>query len=95
MIMISLPMSNNPHWPEKYKKVAQQLTDEGYDVAPLEEIIATDAATNFSLYALALSLEIMSNCDIVYFCRGWENARGCRMEHQAAKEYGLQIIYEV
>lgn len=29
-----------------------------------------------------------------YFCRGWEQARGCRIEHEAAKSYGLEIIYE-
>ena len=28
------------------------------------------------------------------FCKGWENARGCRIEHEAAKAYGLEIIYE-
>ena len=25
---------------------------------------------------------------------GWENARGCKIEHEAAKAYGLEIIYE-
>ena len=43
---------------------------------------------------LAKSLECMSACHAVYFCRGWENARGCRIEHEAAKAYGLTIIYE-
>lgn len=46
------------------------------------------------LYFLAKSLEAMSFCDAVYFCKGWENARGCRIEHEAAKAYGLKIIYE-
>ena len=26
--------------------------------------------------------------------KGWENARGCRIEHEAAKAYGLEIMYE-
>lgn len=43
---------------------------------------------------LAKSLENMSLCHAVYFCQGWENARGCRIEHEAAKAYGLEIIYE-
>jgi len=46
------------------------------------------------LYFLAKSLECMSQCDIVYFARGWEKARGCKIEHTVAKEYGLEIIYE-
>lgn len=44
---------------------------------------------------LAKSLENMSLCHAVYFCGGWENARGCRLEHEVAKAYGLKIIYDV
>lgn len=43
---------------------------------------------------LAKSLENMSLCHAAYFCKGWENTRGCRLEHEAAKAYGLKIIYE-
>lgn len=46
------------------------------------------------LYYLAKAIEKMALCDAVYFCKGWEDARGCRIEHEAAKEYGLDIIYE-
>lgn len=27
-------------------------------------------------------------------CKGWKNARGCKIEHDAAVAYGLEIIYE-
>lgn len=43
---------------------------------------------------LAKTLENMSLCHAVYFCKGWNNARGCRIEHEVAKAYGLEIIYE-
>lgn len=43
---------------------------------------------------LAKSLENMSLCHAAYFCKGWENARGCKIEHDAAVAYGLDIIYE-
>ena len=36
----------------------------------------------------------MSKCDAVLFCQGWENARGCCIEHEAAKKYGVLILYE-
>jgi hypothetical protein len=36
----------------------------------------------------------MSKCDAVYFCNGWENARGCKIEHDIAIAYGLLTIYE-
>lgn len=43
---------------------------------------------------LAKSLENMSLCHAAYFCKGWENARGCRIEHDAAVAYGLEVLYE-
>lgn len=46
------------------------------------------------LFFLAKSLEAMSRCNAVYFCKGWEKARGCKIEHDAAVAYGLDIIYE-
>ena len=42
----------------------------------------------------AKSIEKMSLCDAAYFCKGWENARGCSLEHEVAKAYGVTIIYE-
>lgn len=32
-------------------------------------------------------------CDAVYFSRGWEQSKGCRLEHAAAEIYGLKIFY--
>ena len=50
---------------------------------------------NKALYFLAVkSLTVMAVCEAVYFCKGWENARGCKIEHDAASAYGLTIIYE-
>ncbi len=49
---------------------------------------------NYPLFQLSRSLEQMSKCDAVYFCKGWEKFRGCRIEHEAAKAYGLKIEYE-
>ena len=46
------------------------------------------------VYFLAKSLEYMSECSTVYFAKGWENARGCKIEHEVALQYGLEIIYE-
>lgn len=43
---------------------------------------------------LAKSIEMMSKCDVVYFCNGWENARGCKIEHEIATQYRINIMYE-
>ena len=44
------------------------------------------------LWFLGKSLELLSTADVAYFADGWENARGCRIEHECAKEYGIDCI---
>ena len=66
------------------------FTDEWYS----KEKMAERGVIQIPLCFLAKSLENMSLCHAVYFCKGWENARGCKIEHEAAKAYGLEIIYE-
>lgn len=45
------------------------------------------------LLLLALALEKMADADAVIFAPGWRDARGCRVEHLAASEYGISIIH--
>lgn len=45
------------------------------------------------LHLLALALEKMADADAVIFAPGWRDARGCRVEHLAASEYGISIIH--
>lgn len=66
------------------------FTDEWYSHENMEK----RGVVQIPLCFLAKSLEAMSSCIAVYFCKGWEQARGCRIEHEAAKAYGLEIIYE-
>ena len=73
-----------------YQIVNTLFTDEWYN----KEKMAERGVVNIPLCFMAKSLENMSLCHAAYFCKGWENARGCRIEHAAAKAYGLRIIYE-
>lgn len=41
---------------------------------------------------LAKSLEILADADIAYFIKGWQDARGCRIENECAIEYGITVI---
>lgn len=46
------------------------------------------------LWFLGKSLELLSTANIAYFVKGWKEARGCRVEHQCAVEYGIEVIVE-
>ena len=52
------------------------------------------ASKNPPAVFLGRSILKLGECDAVYFCKGWEEARGCRIERIVAKEYGLEIIDE-
>lgn len=44
------------------------------------------------LWFLGKSLELLSTADVAYFAKGWEDMRGCRIEHTCAVEYGIDVI---
>lgn len=46
------------------------------------------------LWFLGKSIELLSNANVVYFVKGWKEARGCRIEHQCAVQYGIDRIEE-
>lgn len=73
-----------------YEVVNTLFTDEWYS----EKSMAERGVINRPLCFLAKSLENMTLCDAVYFCEGWGDARGCKIEHEVASRYGVKIIYE-
>ena len=72
-----------------FQVVNTKFTVEWYHV----ENMAARGVVQIPLCFLAKSLESMSLCHAAYFCKGWEHARGCKIEHDAAVAYGLEIIY--
>lgn len=74
-----------------YEVVNTLFTDEWYS----KEAMESRGVVQIPLCFLAKSLENMSLCHAAFFCKGWEKARGCKIEHDAAVAYGLTIIYEV
>lgn len=44
------------------------------------------------LWFLGKSLELLSTADVAYFAEGWQDARGCKIEHECAVEYGIDRI---
>jgi SLT domain-containing protein len=102
--MISQPMAGktDKEIVETRNKAIKVLTEKGYEVINTlftdewysKENMTKRGVVQVPLCFLAKSLENMSLCHTVYFCKGWENARGCKIEHDAAVAYGLEIIYE-
>ena len=94
-LFISQPMRN--------KTDEEILEEREYAVKRVKEILGDvhvidsffkDVPTGTSpLWFLGKSLELLSTADVVYFCNGWDTARGCRIEQMCAVEYGINRIY--
>lgn len=73
-----------------YTVINTLFTDAWYS----DEAMSKRGVVNRPLTFFAKSVENMSLCNAAYFCKGWENTRGCKLEHAVAEAYGLDIIYE-
>ena len=49
---------------------------------------------NLSMWCLGGAIQKMSKCDTIYFCPGWDEARGCIIERSVAVSYGLTRLYQ-
>lgn len=99
--MISQPMrgKTDEEISEVRNRIAAKLQAAGYEVVDTvfhftDEQMDGLGVKNRAIYYLSNSIQAMSRCDCVYFAEGWENARGCRIEHLIAAAYGMEIMYE-
>lgn len=96
-LFISQPMNGKSD--EEIKKERQDALLEAVAVCG-EEIELIDSFFESAphdakpLWFLGKSLELLSTADIVYFASGWESARGCKIEHECAVAYELNIIVD-
>ena len=103
-VMISQPMAGktDEEIVETREKAKAELEELGYELINTlftdewysKEAMAERGVVQVPLCYLAKSLENMSKCHAAYFCKGWKNARGCRIEHDTAVAYGLAVLYE-
>lgn len=95
--MISQPMHGKSE--DEIIKVRENATEflesQGYEVVDtyFEGEWCSDGV--LTLWFLAKSLEMMSKCDLVYLCKGWEKSRGCRLENEAALAYDIPLLREI
>ena len=95
-VMISQPMNGKSEDQIRLerKKVIKRLEKDGFEV--IDTIISEEVPqnSNAGIYYLSKSIESMSKVDIVYFMKGWEKARGCKIENRICQDYGIQTLYE-
>ena len=84
-LFISQPMkgkTDDEILKEREKAIASAKRNfaENEEVEVIDSFFQSAPADARPLWFLGKSLELLSTADIAYFAKGWENARGCRIE---------------
>lgn len=96
-LFISQPMkdkTNEEILATREKAIESAKKHIGEDVEVIDSFFKDAPHDAKPLWFLGKSLELLSTADIAYFANGWEDARGCRVEHTCAVEYGIDTIIE-
>ena len=93
-IFISQPMKDLSeeeirHNREKAIKKIKSLY--GDDVEIIDSYIDGEGTP---LWSLGESIKLLSTADVAYFLKGWNTARGCRIEYMCADNYGIGAYFE-
>lgn len=94
-LFISQPMrgkSDEDILKEREQAIAKAQETVGEPVEVIDSFFQSAPADARPLWFLGKSLELLSTADIAYFADGWRDARGCRIEHECAVEYGIDRI---
>ena len=93
-VMISQPINGRRE--EEIKKERQNIIEK-FNKMHIEVIntLLTEEAPdncNVAVYYLGKSISAMKDIDALYLCDNWNLARGCKIENQVAREYGIKIL---
>lgn len=77
---------------ERYAIINELMKQYGNDISIVDSFIESVPEDAAPLWYLGKSLEFLSTADVAVFAKGWKNARGCRMEHEACVNYGIRVI---
>lgn len=77
---------------EREAAIAKAKETCGEEVEVIDSFFQSAPADARPLWFLGKSLELLSTADIVYFAPGWKDARGCKIEHTCALEYGIAVL---
>lgn len=94
-LFISQPMSGKTDEEIKAERAkaiesAEKLVGEPVEV--IDSFFQSAPVGAKPLWFLGKSLELLADADVAYFAPGWEEARGCKIEHTCAVEYNIDRI---
>jgi hypothetical protein len=94
VIFISQPMGgrSDDEINAERRRVIEIARQQFGEVDVLETFFSNFGPAAKPLDYLARSIEFLAKADVAIFAPGWQAARGCRIEHQCALEYGILVM---
>lgn len=91
-LYLSIPISGRrlEEAKEYASKMKERLTFQGYEVITPFEVCPNSEEPYPRL--MGQCIEAMLECDVVYFCIGWQRSKGCMAEFEIARIYGKEIL---
>lgn len=97
-LFVSQPMKDktDEEIKEEREDIVKCVTERFGGVEVIDSFVEENApnSANAGLWYLGKSLELLANADCAYFAEGWKDYRGCKMEHEACVQYGIDIVGE-
>lgn len=97
-LFISQPMKDKTDEEIKSERaeIVKRVTEKFGKVEVIDSFIEENEPenTNSGLWYLGKSLELLATADCAYFVEGWKDYRGCKIEHECAVQYGIDIVGE-
>ncbi len=93
-IFISQPMKDKTDeqiLAERNKVIEEIKTHYKEDVEIIDSFFQNAPHNAKPLWFLGKSIELLAGADIAVFIGDWHYARGCRIEHMCAIEYGIEV----
>ena len=94
-LLISQPMKGKTDeeiLAERRKAIRSAERQLGEAIEVIDSFFQSAPADAKPLWFLGKSLELLAGADIAYFAKGWQEARGCKIENICAIEYGIAVI---
>ena len=94
-VFISQPMKDktNQEIEQERKKIIEKVERYFGEIEVIDSFFKDAPHNAKPLWFLGKSLELLSNADVIILGKGWENSRGCRIEHECAIQYGIKVAY--
>ena len=95
-IFISMPMAHKTDAQiiSEFKNIKQEFLKTCKNAEFIDSIFSNfdlENNANTPIHYLGRSIELLADADIIYFAKGWQKARGCKVEHLVAELYGKMI----